>query len=54
LYSSPHILGVSNKIMRRAGHVVGMAEVRNACKILAGKPEEQVTLKRPRRDGRIV
>jgi hypothetical protein len=31
-----------------------MAEVRNACRILTGKPEEQATLKRPRSGAMII
>jgi hypothetical protein len=34
--------------MRWAGHVVGMGEKRNACRILVGKPEGKRLLERPR------
>jgi hypothetical protein len=34
--------------MRWAGHVAGMGEKRNACKILVGKPEGKRPLGRPR------
>jgi hypothetical protein len=35
-------------MMRWAGHVAGMAEKRNAYRILVGKPEEKRPLGRPR------
>jgi hypothetical protein len=35
--------------MRWAGHVAGMGEKRNACRILVGKPEGKRPLGRPRR-----
>jgi hypothetical protein len=40
LHSSPNIIRMINsRRMRRAGHVAGMRETRNAYRILVGKPE---------------
>jgi hypothetical protein len=35
--------------MRWAGHVAGMGEKRNVYRLLAGKPEGKMPLRRPRR-----
>jgi hypothetical protein len=49
LYSSPSIIRIiKSRRMRWAGHVAGMAEKRNAYRILVGKPEEKRPLGRPR------
>jgi hypothetical protein len=37
--------------MRRAMHAVRMGEIRNACNIFVGNPEEKRPLGRPRRRG---
>jgi hypothetical protein len=40
LYTSPHIIRVMNSTrMRWVGHIAHMGELRNAYKILVGKPE---------------
>jgi hypothetical protein len=49
LCTSQSIIRVSkSKGVRWAGNVAFMGEMRNACKILAGKPEEKRPLRRPR------
>jgi hypothetical protein len=50
LYSSPSIVRVIKaRMMRWAGHVVRMGEVRGAYNILVGRPEGRRPLGRPRR-----
>jgi hypothetical protein len=50
LYSSPSIIRMMKpRRMRWAGHVARMGEKRNACRLLAGKPEGRRPLGRPRR-----
>jgi hypothetical protein len=50
LYSSSSIVRVINsRMMRRAGYVAPMGEVRGAYNILVGRPEERRRLGRPRR-----
>jgi hypothetical protein len=50
LYSSPSIVRViKERIMRWAGHVARMGEVRGAHNILFGRPEGRRPLGRPRR-----
>jgi hypothetical protein len=40
LYSSPSIIRmIKSRRMRRAGHVAGIGEKRNAYRILVGKPD---------------
>jgi hypothetical protein len=38
-YASPHIRVIKSVRMRREGHVAGKREMRNAHKMLVGKPE---------------
>jgi hypothetical protein len=40
---------VESRRMRWAGHVEPMGVMRNACRILVGKPEGKLRLERPRR-----
>jgi hypothetical protein len=40
---------IKSRRMRWAGHAARMGEKRNACRILAGKPEGKRPLGRPRR-----
>jgi hypothetical protein len=57
LYVSPNVVTVIKSVtMRRAGHVACMEEIRNACNILVGKPEEKRLLRRHgrRRKGNIT
>jgi hypothetical protein len=50
LYASPNIIRViKSRRMRWAGHVSRMGEMRNAYKILVGKPEGKRPLGRPKR-----
>jgi hypothetical protein len=50
LYSSPNIIRmIKSRRMRWAGHVARMREMRNADRILVGKPEGKKPLGRPRR-----
>jgi hypothetical protein len=50
LYASPNVIRVIKSWkMRRAGHVACMGEMRNAYRILVGKPEEKRSLGGPRR-----
>jgi hypothetical protein len=49
LYSSPNIIRViKSRMMRRAGHVPCMGEMRNVYNIFVGKPERERPLGRPR------
>jgi hypothetical protein len=49
LYASPNIIRViKSRIMRWAGHVTGIREMRNAYRILVRKPEGKRPLGRPR------
>jgi hypothetical protein len=49
-YSSPNIITINNsRMMRWAGHVAPMEEMRNTYEILVGKPEVKRPLGRPRR-----
>jgi hypothetical protein len=49
LYSSPSIIRmIKSKIMRWAGHVARMGEMRNAYRVLARKSEGRKPLGRPR------
>jgi hypothetical protein len=47
LYSSPNIRIMKLKRMRWAGHVARMEQMRNAYKMLVGKPEGKRQLGRP-------
>jgi hypothetical protein len=50
LYASPSIIRIiKSRRMRWAGHVGGMGEKRNACRLLVGKPEGKRPLGRPSR-----
>jgi hypothetical protein len=50
LYCSPSkIRMIKSRRMRWSGHVARMGYKRNACRILLGKPEGQIPLRRPRR-----
>jgi hypothetical protein len=50
LYSSPSIIRImKSRRMRWAGHVAQMGKKRNAYRLLAGKPEGNKSLGRPRR-----
>jgi hypothetical protein len=50
LYSSPNKIRMNkSRRMRWAGHVMGIGEKRNECRILVGKPEGNRPLERPRR-----
>jgi hypothetical protein len=50
VYSSANIVKVIiEKQISQAGHVVGMGEKRNACRVFMGKPEGKRPLGRPRR-----
>jgi hypothetical protein len=44
---------IKSRRMRRAGYVARIREERNACRILAGKPEGRRPLGRRRREGNI-
>jgi hypothetical protein len=49
-YSSPSIIiRMKSRWMRWAGHVVQIGEMRNAYRLLVGKPEERRPIGRPRR-----
>jgi hypothetical protein len=49
LYSSQNIIrNIKSKMMRWVGYVANMGEMRNAYKILVGKPEGKRPLRRPR------
>jgi hypothetical protein len=55
LYTSPKIIMViKSKIMRWAEHKPRMGQMRNAYRILDGKPEEKRPFKRPRCHGKII
>jgi len=46
---SPNIIRMMKSMrMRGAGHVASMGEIRNAYKILVGKPEGKISRGRPR------
>jgi hypothetical protein len=47
LYASPNIRMIKSSGMRQAKHVAHMGEVRNAYKILVGKPEGKRPFGRP-------
>ena len=50
LYSLPNnVLVVKSRRMRWAGHVARMGEERGVHRILVGKPEVKIPLRRPRR-----
>jgi hypothetical protein len=50
LYSSRSIIRIiKSRRMRWAGHVARMGEKRNAYRLLVGKPEGKILLRRPRR-----
>jgi hypothetical protein len=50
LYSTSNIIRMTkSRRIRWAGHVTRIAEKRNACRILVGKPEGKIPLGRPRR-----
>jgi hypothetical protein len=50
VYSSPSIIRmIKSRMMRWAGHVARMGEMRNAYRILVGMPEGKRPLGRPRR-----
>jgi hypothetical protein len=50
LYASPIIIRViRSRRMRQVGHVARMGEMKNANKILVGKPEQKRPLGRPKR-----
>jgi hypothetical protein len=50
LYSSPSIIRMmKSRRMRCVGHVAGIREKRNACRILVAKPEAKRPLGRSRR-----
>jgi hypothetical protein len=50
LYSSPSIIRIiKSRRLRWARYVARMEEKRNACRILAGRPEGKRLLGRPRR-----
>jgi hypothetical protein len=50
LHSSPRIIRImKSRRMRWAGHVARMGEKRNAYRLLVGKPEGKIPLRRPRR-----
>jgi hypothetical protein len=55
LYSSPNIVRmIGSRRMRWAGNVTCTREMRNACKILAGKPEEKIQSEEIGIDGSII
>jgi hypothetical protein len=50
LYASPSIIRmIKSRMMRLTGHVARMGAMRNAYRILVGKPEGKRPLGRPRR-----
>jgi hypothetical protein len=54
-FSSPNNIRVINpRTMRKARHVVRMGEMRNAYKVLVGKPEGKVCLWHLGVNGRII
>jgi hypothetical protein len=55
LYFSPSIMRmIKSRRMRWTGHVAGMGQKRNACRILVGKPEGERPAGRPGLRGRII
>jgi hypothetical protein len=50
LYSSPSIIRIiKSRMMRWAGHVARIGRKRNAYRLLVGKPEGKIPLRRPKR-----
>jgi hypothetical protein len=45
---------IKSRKMNWAGHVAWLGEIRNAYKILVGKPEGRRPLRRPSVDGRVI